>query len=823
MPADMAFAVAELQTRVFSALEFNQVLSGVIAGDQALQAVSFTVEGGYGTGAKLGAGGAGTPTSTETELVGDRTVQLVVWRDMSSAGSVTSSDLWAMFKAFWRADERSPSAGILSGQYGAMRAALQGSVDAWAAGHVAVAFADIDRFKQFNDRNGWEAGNGLIRAVGQALAAAAPPSCVVVHLSGDEFLVFATGDRAHEALGVCLALRTAAEAALLDAEQAGGGTRATGLSMGIASYARGDVDGTDLFELLRDRAEKAMKPDGAKRYGVVSVSPGPAAPPADAADADGLAVVLTAARLSRPVPFGNSWLNVLADAAQTAASHDLGDGLAPALQRAVEGLVVPADRAQAHESLRPPQDVLNGGLPLAPLEIVLAAACGVARAALTGRSGPTSVDVAWTEAGAQLSVAGAPVLAVGAPLAEPRTTVLLREGHAQGAPAATTRALLVTVGSGGDAFPADLFAGVVYVDDKPSVGGGLPDLWEAALAQVVDTASENPNVGRVFIIGNIEHAEHTLRLLEAPQDWDAAADTLAYKLGTGTARIRDVGRRLTGAARQVTALDEIVAELLAHQESAPPVAALVDDPRVRTVPRALRNAAVPETYRLQTWDGCRVQTAFQAFPVALHLLRHSNAPRLQDQNQRAYLELSDFRIVLENPLTDPVPAFYLLEKESLEAYYQAQFASADGLFRAALDADGQLAAVIEHVAGAMTRGTSTRRAVLVIPHRLPDDGGLSPLGLVSVRLVPRLRDDGSLLDASFSWRTVEALVGLPYSLYGSIRFAQELAAHIAARLPTAMARTMRTGTISFIAQSLHLFTDPYAQRIARQVIAEETE
>jgi len=123
----------------------------------------------------------------------------------------------------------------------------------------------------------------------------------------------------------------------------------------------------------------------------------------------------------------------------------------------------------------------------------------------------------------------------------------------------------------------------------------------------------------------------------------------------------------------------------------------------------------------------------------------------------------------------------------------------------------------------MTRGTSTRRAVLVVPHRLPDDGELSPLGLVSVRIAPRLRDDGPVLDASYSWRTVEALVGLPYSLYGSIMFAQELAAQIATRLPTAVARTMRIGTISFIAQSLHLFTDPYAQRIARQVIAEETE
>lgn len=816
-PGDVVFALAELTARVHNAAEFDGVLRHLVANDPGLQAVHYLVEETDGFGAStFGASADDEATSTETKLVGNRLVKLAVWRDVSSAVSVGNPDLWAVFQAYWRTDERSAKAGILSGHYGTLLDALGASVGVWAGGHVAVAFADLDHFKQFNDVNGYGAGDKLIRAVGQALASAAPPTCVVVHLSGDEFLVVATGATAHEALGVCVAVRASAEAAIVDAEQQLGGTRQSGLTMGLASYAPGTSDVSNLVEALRDRAEKAMKPGGAKRYGTVTVSPVGAAPPVGAADPDGLAVVLAAARLPLPVPFGNSWLNVLADLAHATASGDLSG-----LQSAVDALPLSPEAGESREALRASRDTLNGTTPLTPLEIALAVACGVARAALDGRAGPLSLDVRWTANGADLVLDDTSVLAVGDILQMPRSARLLTEGHAQAEPIASARALLVVVGAGDDQLPVELFAGVVHVDDRPTVGGGLPDLWEAALAQVVDAASANPNVGRVFLVGNLEHASHTVRMLENIDGWDA--DALAYKLGATTGRIRDVMGRLVGGARRVTTLDEVVGELLAYQEAAPALAAVVADPRARTVPRALRNSSVPDTYRLQAWDGCRVRSAYHAFPVALHSLRHSNAPVLRDQNRRAYLELSDFRIFLEDPAADPVPAFYLSEKANLAAYYQAQFASPEGLFRRVLDEDGQLAAVVEHVADAVVQGTSTRRAVLVVPHRLPESGSLSPLGLVSVRLVPRERDGGPVIDASFTWRTVEALVGLPYSLYGSIMFAQELTSRVAERLPDATARTVRSGTLSFTAQSLHVFTDEYAQRIARQIIAEETE
>ncbi|GKQ40061.1 hypothetical protein ALMP_65870 [Streptomyces sp. A012304] len=55
----------------------------------------------------------------------------------------------------------------------------------------ALSWLDIDHFKQVNDGVGFAAGDELIRAVGQALTAAAVGNTRVGHIGGDDFLVLA--------------------------------------------------------------------------------------------------------------------------------------------------------------------------------------------------------------------------------------------------------------------------------------------------------------------------------------------------------------------------------------------------------------------------------------------------------------------------------------------------------------------------------------------------------------------------------------------------------------------------------------------------------
>ena len=128
----------------------------------------------------------------------------------------------------------------------------------------------------------------------------------------------------------------------------------------------------------------------------------------------------------------------------------------------------------------------------------------------------------------------------------------------------------------------------------------------------------------------------------------------------------------------------------------------------------------------------------------------------------------DFKVVLRTPTLDRVPAFYGAEFQSLTDYLGRAFLNSDALFGALFRADGQLDAVLAHVSSIIAQRSSfaTRRAILVVPHVVRDNEDVSPLGLVSIRIVPRIHGAQVTLLYSFTWRTVEAFVGFPYSLFG---------------------------------------------------------
>ncbi len=106
---------------------------------------------------------------------------------------------------------------------------------------LTVAVADVDGLKTVNDRQGHQAGNQLLKGVGDALRKELRSSDLPIRYGGDEFMVLLPQTGLDEGVAVCERLLAR--------------LRETGISMslGIASYGAADTSGRALME----RADQA--------------------------------------------------------------------------------------------------------------------------------------------------------------------------------------------------------------------------------------------------------------------------------------------------------------------------------------------------------------------------------------------------------------------------------------------------------------------------------------------------------------------------------------------------------------------------------------
>jgi hypothetical protein len=109
---------------------------------------------------------------------------------------------------------------------------------------------------------------------------------------------------------------------------------------------------------------------------------------------------------------------------------------------------------------------------------------------------------------------------------------------------------------------------------------------------------------------------------------------------------------------------------------------------------------------------------------------------------------------------------------------------------------------------------------LVITAMLPEDVvKAGALGLMSITVLPRQTVDFRwVLHFQWIWRTVEALVGFPYSAVASIQRSASILDQVNARLKL-QGKTVAMGELVYLAQSFHLFDDLGDREIARTIVA----
>ena len=117
-------------------------------------------------------------------------------------------------------------------------------------------------------------------------------------------------------------------------------------------------------------------------------------------------------------------------------------------------------------------------------------------------------------------------------------------GHTSSA--TTARAILIQIGHKDFGLPSALFSEKLVVDDRPTLGGGLPDFWGATIARLISHIERNPNIAVVYILGKPEHGAQTAAKLREVGSWTNQEEQIAYRTGMAVRSIRTASSLLAG-------------------------------------------------------------------------------------------------------------------------------------------------------------------------------------------------------------------------------------------------------------------------------------
>ena len=834
---------AQLRARLATRLEYKDLLGSLLNHPECpILKLDVRVSGlpEAPISLRLEAGGPAQtpPTDRWTLELASTTWVVEAWRSSISGNTQTfdREQVREILDCFWKTTAHDEKSRLISLQYPTTQAIVNNYLRTISerGDPVACFYVDLDHFKEVNDKLGHDAGDRVILCWSRMAEQLLGEEGVVLHRSGDEFLLFYAGATPTSAVGVATQLMKATSETDFDVSDI-----KVGCSVGIS------LSGPGLFPVydeLATEAERAVMSSGEKRRGRVSLleSSGPGFEAVDEQESDlttGIrrAICIIRTELASRDVFASPWLNNIARIVRLTMENAANVGL---IQEAVENALFwfpapeatpfVASRLALERVYRVPASVISR------VDVALAVARGVFASTLEGPAGADgiSLQLRYTTCGSAVELrdrtldrtiwqSDASASVTGDWVSQDLGLCIGLGSKTRGDSTHTRRACLIKIGHDRlSLLTASMFAEVLTVDDRPTRGGQLPDFWEATVARLIALLAAEPALEFCYILGDRRYAQETIGRLEAAVHWRRDLELMSYKTGRLPSEVADASDRIREIrifSNERDLLAVLADDLLSGPVLAPPASPSTPRQSRRFLVRRLEN----QVFSLNAHDGIRVDTIAEAFPVVLEMARKAEREGvILDAAGQELRELVDFKVVLRTPQVDRIPAFYRSESVSLDAYLHRAFLDKESLFGAELARDGQLDFVLGHLAEVISSGTkfATRRAILVVPHQIVPGEDLSPLGLVSVRLIPRFVGETIRILYSFTWRTVEAFVGFPYSLYGSVGFAEYLTSELQARVATERGRHVGMGGVSYIAHSLHMFVDAYGQNIARRIV-----
>ncbi len=123
---------------------------------------------------------------------------------------------------------------------------------------MSLLFADVDSFKQFNDRQGHLAGDALLATLGRLMMSMSRKSTIVARYGGEEFVLVAPETNRQGALLYAEKLRSAVESYPFEGREAQPGGRVT-MSLGVATYPDHGTDVNSLIKYADDALYRAKE------------------------------------------------------------------------------------------------------------------------------------------------------------------------------------------------------------------------------------------------------------------------------------------------------------------------------------------------------------------------------------------------------------------------------------------------------------------------------------------------------------------------------------------------------------------------------------
>jgi thymidylate synthase len=336
---------------------------------------------------------------------------------------------------------------------------------------------------------------------------------------------------------------------------------------------------------------------------------------------------------------------------------------------------------------------------------------------------------------------------------------------------------------------------LIPLEDRHKRTARLPEPWQSNLRKLMEIVASNPNIRHLVIFGETQFCDHTIDYLLS---WKTKGEREVLPPEYFPPELVDrFHRQISAETLEVIEGDTITDLALVWQLKGLVDMSFLDQIPDCTKPQICETSCFPpDSWTMENsrssesreplLEGLSAiqaidRTVARVYSKVVDSVRcYGHAKVTKDEMGRRYRELLSFRIIVENPTSEQTSLGFMEEelvsnfKEQWlgTAYNPDQPRSAPFYERMHFTfGTDQVANTVNRIVGCI-RDARVSRSILINVHH-PGEDVRSALGLNTIHFtLERTAPDSQewLLHASYIWRTVDVLAGLPFNMHGAASF-----------------------------------------------------